>query len=161
MSRIKYFCLFLFTVSAACNSNKETKPVPATNTVVINTDTISETRTKVQQKAVASHTRKVPDELNDWQFAVDVYETKNRFQYVVRMQYKELRVTDSLRIPNIGIEPIIQIEKDKDPFSCTIGFLDKKNQFMPLSRASVKGDRLRFKTVASYAVGVYRTEAKR
>lgn len=71
-----------------------------------------------------------------------------------------LRLLNCFTSPNIGIEPNVQIEKDSNPFSCTLSFLDKKSQFKPLSRATVKGVRLRFKTVASYAVGVYRTKAK-
>lgn len=160
MNSLKYFSLFLFVIFLGCtsNDNKTDKVVDAT--VIVLTDTLSDLRTIVQQEPVASHVQKVPDELNDWQFAVNVYETKRRFHYIVSMQYKELRVTDSLTVPNIGIEPTVQIQKDSDPFSCTVGFSDKKGNFKPLSRASVKGDRLRFKTVASYAVGVYRTEAK-
>lgn len=155
-------CLFLFLLTGlfACKNNEHPTDKVADTKVIVLTDTIPALRTTVQKEPVASHVQKVPDELNDWKFAVNVYETKRRFHYVVRMQYKELRVTDSLSLPNIGIEPVIQIEKDKEPFSCTLGFPDKKGNFKPLSRASVKGDRLRFKTVASYAVGVYRTEAK-
>jgi hypothetical protein len=157
---MKYLFIFFLSCFFACknNGNQTDKVVDAK--VIILTDTIPVLRTTVQKEPVASHEQKVPDELNDWQFAVNVYETKRRFHYIVRMQYKELRVTDSLTVPNIGIEPTIQIEKDKEPFSCTLGFPDKKGNFKPLYRASVKGDRLRFKTVASYAVGVYRTEAK-
>jgi len=156
----KYFRIFAFIVLIAfgCNNHQTDKVIDAK--VIVLTDTIPTLRTTVKQEPVASHVQKVPDELNDWQFAVKVYETKRRFHYVVRMQYKELRVTDSLNIPNVGIEPTVLIQKDSDPFSCTLGFSDKKGQFKPLSRASIKGDRLRFKTVASYAVGVFRTEAK-
>jgi len=157
---MKYLSFFLLTCLFACKDRKNQTDKVTDAKVIVLTDTIPALRTTVQKEPVASHVQKVPDELNDWKFAVNVYETKRRFHYVVRMQYKELRVTDSLTVPNIGIEPTIQIQKDKDPFSCTLGFPDKKGNFKPLSRASVKGDRLRFKTVASYAVGVYRTEAK-
>jgi hypothetical protein len=152
--------IFLVFILFGCNSNNNKTDKVVDARVIVLTDTIPGLRTTIKKEPVASYSQKVPDELNDWQFAVQVYETKRRFHYVVRMQYKELRVTDSINIPNIGIEPTVQIQKDKDPFSCTLGFPDKKGQFKPLSRASVKGERLRFKTVASYAVGVYRTETK-
>jgi len=157
---MKYLFLFLLTCFFACKNNENPTDKVVDAKVIVFTDTIPPLRTTVQKEPVASHVQKVPDELNDWKFAVNVYETKRRFHYVVRMQYKELRVTDSLTLPNIGIEPSVQIQKDSDPFSCTLGFPDKKGNFKPLSRASVKGDRFRFKTVASYAVGVYKTEVK-
>ncbi|MFZ6023336.1 MAG: hypothetical protein ACOYVG_02650 [Bacteroidota bacterium] len=156
---MKYFLYFSLIFLFSCKNNQTDKVV---NTkVIVLTDIIPTLRSIIQKEPVASHVEKVPDELNDWQFAVHVYETKRRFHYIVRMQYKELRVTDSLSVPNIGIEPSVQIQKDSDPFSCTLGFPDKKGNFKPISRASIKNDRLRFKTVASYAVGVYRTEAKK
>ena len=136
------------------------QPKPATTTtdpVVIKADSISEIRTEIKKAPIASFSQAVPDELNDWKFSVDIYETERRFHYTVRMQYKELRVRDSVNIPNLGIEPTVQIQKDATPFSCTIGFLDKKGNFKPLTRANIKGDQLKFKTIASYAVGTYRT----
>lgn len=160
MNNLKQIVIFYSVALFACTTNENQTVITKEKEVVIPADTISAYRTTVQKKPVASHVQKVPDELNDWQFAVHVYETKRRFHYVVRMQYKELRVTDSLNVPNIGIEPTVQIEKDNSPFSCTLGFIDKKGQFKPLSRASINGDRFRFKKVASYAVGVYKTGVK-
>ena len=160
MHTAKTWWLFTAIAFFSCTNNNQQKPAETVAAVVVKADTISALRTMVKKEPVASHVQKVPDELNDWQFAVQVYETKRRFHYTVRMQYKELRVTDSLAIPNIGIEPAVQIQKDNDAFSCTLGFPDKKGVFRPLSRASVKGDRLRFKTVASYAVGTYQTRVQ-
>lgn len=139
-----------------CTEQPKTAPT-TTDPVVIKADSISEVRTEVKKAPIASFVQPVPDELNDWKFAVEIYETERRFHYTVRMQYKELRVRDSVNIPNLGIEPTVQIQKDAAPFSCTIGFLDKKGNFKPLTRANIKGDQLKFKTVASYAVGAYRT----
>ncbi len=161
MSYTKYLFLFFVIAAAGCrNSHDETTKQTADNTVVIRADSIPEERSIVKKDPVAIYSEKVPDELNNWVFAVNVYETKRRFHYIVRMQYKELRITDSINVPNFGIEPTVQIQKDNSPFSCTLGFTDKKGIFKPLSRASVKEERLRFKKVASYAVGVYRTESK-
>ena len=160
MSKIKFVPLYWLTVVCACAGNDNQPDTKKDTAVVINADTVADIRTTVQKNPVASCSQKVPDELNDWQFVVNVYETKRKFHYVVRMQYKELRVTDSINVPNIGIEPQVKIEKDSAPFSCTVGFIDKKGKFKPLSRASVQGERLRFKKVAAYAVGVYRTKAQ-
>lgn len=148
------YCLFsLLAVFTACES--KTKEAEVKNSPIIQkVDTISETRTMVQKSPVASHYQKVPDELNNWKFAVEVYETRNRFNYLVRIQYKEIRITDSINIPNIGIEPSVQIQADNQPFSCTLGFPDKKGNFNPYYRASIKKEQLRFKKVASYGVSV-------
>lgn len=81
---------------------------------------------------------------------------KEPFIYRVRIQYKELRTSDSLEIPNLGTAPGVQILKDTVPLSCTIGFLDKKRQFLRLYRIHVKDERLLFKKVASYRVGTHR-----
>jgi hypothetical protein len=158
MQPIKYISQFLLCTCIGCHNSHETKTTETPDsTLVIKADTISLERNTVQKNPVAAYTEKVPDELNKWVFSVNVYETKRRFHYIVRIQYKELRITDSIHVPNFGIEPTIQIQKDNTPFSCTLGFTDKKGSFKPLSRASVKEERLRFKKVASYAVGVYRT----
>lgn len=148
------FFLLLTIFIAACNSSSDKSKSSEETTVVIPADSISELRSTVRKEAVASHQQKVPDEFNDWKFAVNLYETERRFHYTVRMQYKELRITDSINIPNLGKEPIVSIQKDSLPYSCTLGFLDNKGVFKPYYRASVQKERLRFKKIAAYGVGV-------
>lgn len=138
----------------ACNNTSNENGSRADTSVVIPADTISEERTVVRKEAVATHKQKVPDEFNDWKFAVHLYETERRFHYTVRMQYKELRITDSINIPNLGKEPILEIQKDSQPYSCTIGFLDNKGVFKPYYRVSIQKEQLRFKKIAAYGVGV-------
>lgn len=150
----KFNCLYSISIIliSACNSKPEN--IKKETTVVIAADSISELRSTVRKDAVVSHQQKVPDEFNDWKFAVHLYETERRFHYTVRMQYKELRITDSINIPNLGKEPIVEIQKDSLPYSCTIGFLDKKGLFKPYYRANVQKEQLRFKKIAAYGVGV-------
>lgn len=143
-------CIFII----ACNNTTENSKEETA--VVIPADSISELRSTVRKDAVASHQQKVPDELNDWKFAVSIYETERRFHYTVRMQYKELRISDSINIPNLGKEPILEIRKDSLPYSCTIGFLDNKGTFKPYYRTNIVKEQLRFKKIAGYGVGVYR-----
>ncbi len=148
--------LIMFMAIGACNNTSTEKGSPADTSVIMQADTISEQHTVVRKEAVVTHEQKVPDELNDWKFAVKLYETERRFHYTVRMQYKELRITDSINIPNLGKEPILKIEKDSTPYSCTIGFLDNKGNFKPYYRANVIKEQLRFKKIAGYGVGVYK-----
>lgn len=150
---IGIFLLGIIFMVGCDNSSEKTKS-PEETSVVIPADSISELRSTVRKEAVVSHQQKVPDEFNDWKFAVQLYETERRFHYTVRMQYKELRITDSINIPNLGKEPILEIQKDSQPYSCTIGFLDNKGVFKPYYRANVKKEQLRFKKIAAYGVGV-------
>jgi len=76
---------------AGCNSSSDKSKSPEEAAIIIPADSISELRSTVRKEAVASHQQKVPDEFNNWKFAVHLYETERRFHYTVRMQYKELR----------------------------------------------------------------------
>lgn len=151
--------LSLFLLLGACQ-DPQTASAPIEDTVVIKAITVKETRDSVSKKPVATHTEKVPDELNDWKFSVQVFETEQTFQYTVRIQFKELRVTESITLPNLGTLPQPQIQADPDTYSCTIGFLDKKEQFKPYYRAKVVNNKLQFKKIAAYAVGVTSTPVK-
>ncbi len=153
------FLICLVIIHIGCNNSTEQSKTAASTTVVIPADSIGELRSTIRKEAVASHQQKVQDEFNDWKFAVYLYETEHRFHYTVRMQYKELRITDSINIPNLGKEPIVEIKKDSQPYSCTIGFLDKKGVFKPYYRASIQKEQLRFKKIAAYGVGVYKKVA--
>jgi hypothetical protein len=149
-------CL-LFVLSCKNESNNS----PAKDsTIVISYDTIPAARSFVSQKPVASYSESVNDELNNWKFAVSVYETSRTFHFILRIQYKELRISDSLSIPNFGIEPRVELRKGPEPLSCIIGFLDKKGEFKPYRKAAIKNEQLKLTRLASYYVGVYRTPQK-
>ncbi len=154
--RIQYF--FTLLLLAGCAGNDATNDTSADSTVVVSYDTIPATRTTIQSGPVASYSEKIADELNDWQFAVTAYETKKTFQYTLRIQAKEVRVSDSITIPNFGIQPTVELRKGKEPLSCIIGFLDKKKEFKPYKMVSFQNDRLRVRTIASYYVGSYKTQ---
>ncbi|MES2373109.1 MAG: hypothetical protein V4557_11060 [Bacteroidota bacterium] len=153
MKRIPFLLLI---VAVACNQpadNTTTKD----STTVVSYDTIPEIRTTVKSTPAAEYSDPIKDELNNWKFAVALYETRRTFHYTVRIQAKEARVTDSINIPNFGTMPKVVIQKGKEPLTCIIGFLDKKGQFMPYRQVSFMNDRLRIRTIQSYSVGAYRT----
>ncbi|NCI46335.1 hypothetical protein [Sediminibacterium soli] len=151
--------LLLALVFAACEQT-EHSAVTETKTVVVSNDTIPELRSTVGTKPVAAFSLPVEDELNDWKFAVYAYETKNRFRYRLNMQYKELRITDSLDIPNFGIEPRLELRKGPETYSCIIGFLDKQQTFREYKKAFVKNEQFTFTTLNHYYVGTYKTPRK-
>ncbi len=119
---------------------------------------VAETREKVNPQPVAEYSQKVPDELNNWYFSVKIFETPKTFDYLIKMQYEELRATDTLKIPHFGIQPTVQVQKGKADFSCIIGFLDKGGHFKPYKQVSAKGDKLNVTTLQHYSVATYQTK---
>lgn len=156
MKRIPFLLLI---VAVACNQPAD-KTTNKDSTTVVSYDTIPEIRTTVKTTPAAEYSEPIKDELNNWKFAVSLYETKRTFHYTVRIQAKEVRVTDSINIPNFGIAPKPAIQKGKEPLTCVMGFLDKKGQFMPYRQVSFINDRLRIWTVQSYSVGAYKTKVQ-
>jgi len=159
MRYIVVFCLSVITFSCSDNNQNNTAENTAKDSVVkVIKDTIATIREVVDPKPIASFSKKVPDELNDWKFAVNIYETKETFHYLMKMQYMELRAEDTLKIPNFGIAPKIEIKEGKDEYSCIIGFLDKQNAFKEYKLVSAKNDKLSVKVLHRYAAVTY--EAK-
>ncbi len=157
---MKSILFSLLIILAACNQPGDNNPKTKDSATVISYDTIPEIRTTTQSKPVAAYSEPIKDELNDWKFAVALYETKRTFHYTVRIQAKEARVTDSIHFPNFGMAPKPVIQKGKEPLTCIMGFLDKKGQFMPYRQVSFINDRLRIRTIQSYSVGYYKTKAQ-
>lgn len=123
-------------------------------------DTIPTVRKVVSNAAVASYSEVVKDKdnLNDWKFAVDVFETEETFKYKVKIKYKELDADDHLTVPNFGIQPTVKIEKGEEELSCIIGFLDKDGGFKEFKRVEVIGDQLKIKQTKGYGRSVVRTK---
>ena len=141
-----------------CGQPDNTSSTPGDTTILIPADTVSSIREKVNTNPVADYTEPVPDPLNDWHFAVSLYETKKTFEYKLRVQYKELRISDPLSIPDFGTMPQVSIHKGKDPLSCIVGFLDKKGQFKEYKLVRIKGDQLKITTINNYYIGSYKTK---
>ena len=120
-------------------------------------DTIPEIRDVVNKKAVATYEEKFQDKdkLNNWKFAVEAFETKNTFQYVLDIQYIELRVSDTLTIPNFGIQPVIELRKGENDLSCIVGFQDKKKAFNKYKMVEVVDGKLKIRTLQQYRRGIY------
>ena len=156
---MKKYCLYIFTgVAMGCSQPGSTTSPQLDTTIVIKADTVPGIRKTVTESPVAAYSEPVPDPLNDWHFAVSIYETKKTFEYKIRVQYKELRITDPLSIPDFGTMPQVSIHKGKDPLSCIVGFLDKKGQFKEYKLVRIKGDQLKITTINSYYIASYKTK---
>src|SRR4051812_12858251 len=112
-----FFFLYLIIAIISCKDTSGNSNQKDSATAIIN-DTISRMRKEINSKPVASFSKSIPNSLNNWHFSVNVYETVERFRYLMKLEYMELKETDTLKIPNIGIEPKIEIRKGSDDYSC-------------------------------------------
>lgn len=155
----KYYYLLSLVLLFSCNKKKESEHVKEPSMTILN-DTIPTTRKVVSKAAVASYSEVVKDKdnLNDWKFAVDVFETGETFKYKVKIKYKELDADDDLTVPNFGIQPTVQVEKGAEALSCIIGFLDKEGAFKEFKRVEVIADQLKIRQTKGYGRSVVRTK---
>ena len=134
--------LFLAGCQSAQNDNVTGSP-----------NEVPEFRKSVSPAPVAAYREKTDDKLNDWYFSVKLFETKKTFYYLLKMQYQEIRVEDTLKIPDFGVEPKPAIQKGKDRYSCIIGFMDNENKFREYKLVSVRnGQELKLTTINYYTV---------
>ena len=110
------------------------------------------TRASIQKKPVITYTERTDNPLNDWYFSVKLYETGNTFHYLIKMEFEEIRGTDTLRLPNFGTMPEPVIQKGSEKYSCIIGFLDQDKNFREYKKVYVKNNVLRITALKHYAV---------
>src|SRR5215467_11235848 len=100
-------CLLILSIFilSSCNSheaktssNNDSAQSPASTV-------IPEDRTEVKKEPVAEYKEKTDNPLNDWYFSVRLFETTKTFDYLLRMQFEEIRGEDTLTLPDLGIEP--------------------------------------------------------
>jgi HD superfamily phosphohydrolase len=150
---------FLIIISAiSCNlsgKNSNTDEVAITDTTQAPPETaLSLIREQVDTKPVAQYSTKVTDDLNDWYFKVQLYQTEQRYTFKVSMQYQEVTGEDVIIIPNLGKEPKVELRPGSEKYSCTIGFLDKEGKFREYKEVSVQNESLKMTTLKSYTVTV-------
>jgi hypothetical protein len=154
---MKYCYLLVLVILYACKGQNDSNQSGDQSVKVIN-DTIPLQRNEVQNLPVASYSEKVKDPLNDWKFAVEIYETKATFDFLVKIKYKELDAEDTLKIPNFGIMPKVEIQKGKEEQSCIIGFLDKKGEFKEYKSVRIEKGQLKISTLRHYARTRYKVK---
>lgn len=155
MRAFKFLLALLLFIS--CENQKQGS-VLKTDTLVIKQDTISDNRINPSTKPVAAYSVPVDDEMgnaNNWKFAVNIYETAKTFEYKVNIQYKEIRSTEIIQIPNFNIAPVVDIQQGKNPMSCIIGFNDAKGDFKDYILVSVSNEQLKFKKINNFKVRRY------
>jgi hypothetical protein len=143
---------FLAFVLAACNSagnqvenNKDS--------IVLTSDNISPERKNINSRPVKTYSETVKSFETTDQFKVDLYETEQTFKYLIKISYKQIEVKDTLRVPNFGIEPAVDIIKgDSIHPSCIVGFLDKEKKFRESKLIAFANNKLKVKVLKHYAV---------
>lgn len=156
---MKHYSFLLLLALLSCNKPKNNSETTATNsdepTKAIN-DTIPLTREKVEKSPIASYSEKVKDDLNDWRFAVDVYETPQTFKFLMKIEYMVQEAEDTLTIPNFGIMPKVEVRKGPDENSCIVGFLDKQGEFKDYKMIALKEKQLKISTLKYYGRARYK-----
>ncbi len=144
----------------SCNNN-DSKKFESDTVVVIKASAVSEIRENPNSSPIANYSVAVEDGVNyanGWKFSASLFETKYTFKYLLKMQYKELRETDTLVVPNLGVLPKVAIRKGELAQSCVIGFFDKKEKFKEYKKLMVRNEQLKLVTLQSYSVGVVRSK---
>lgn len=156
MRAIVYVGLLILCIS--CNGIENKQNETKVDTVVIQAPTVSEERDIPSKKPIANYAIPIDDGMgnaNNWKFAVNIFETKKTFEYKVQIEYKEIRATEKITIPNFGIMPNVSIKPGKSSLDCIIGFNDKQGLFKNYIQVSVKNEQLKFKKINSYSVRRY------
>ena len=150
MQKLLFGLLLLCAVTSCTNSStKENGSSDSTTSV---SGLYDENRADVKKEAIASYDIPLKNNLNNWHFTVQLFETKKRFNYLLNMQYQEVSASDTIRFPNFGINPEPQIRKGSTDEECIIGFLDKEKKFREYIKVFVDNEQLRVKTLKQYAV---------
>lgn len=152
------FALFTILTIACINKNQLHEQKASQETEFVTNDTIPNVRAEVSKTPVASYVIPINNPLLHQYFGAQIFETPLTFQFLLQLQYEGVLETDTLKIPNFGTAPIVQIKKGPEKMSCIIGFLDKQKRFKEYKMLTAKENKLKLKVLHHYFVGSYRTE---
>lgn len=136
----------------AAKAGDESAATEDTKSTTEKEETVPLSRETVNSAAVATWSEKVKNPLNDWKFKVELFETKETFKYLMTIEFEEIREKDTLKVPNLGFAPRLEIKKGDEEYSCIIGFLDNKDQFREWKKVIANGNNLKVKTLKQYGV---------
>ncbi len=149
--------LILFLI--ACNASDKTAEDNAGDSVVLTSEKIPMEREIVKLQPMATYSETIKSFETTDEFKVAVYETKQTFKYRIKISYKQLHVEDTLRVPNFGTQPHIEIIKGESFHpSCIVGFQDKEKKFRESKLVYFKKDKIKVKVLKYYAV--YQADSK-
>ncbi len=147
--------IVLFILS--CNNNGSSTGDSGT----VKYEDIPAERKVVSPDAVKTYAETIKSFETTDEFKVGLYETKETFHYLVKVQYKNLDEEDTLKVPDFGIQPAVAIVKgDSIRPSCIVGFYDEKNQFRESKLIYFEDNSLKIKVLKHYAVATYQGDAR-
>lgn len=112
------------------------------------------TRKNPKTEPIQQYEEKVKNDLNNWVLRVQLFETKERFTYKLKLQYEEITGDDSITFPNLGEDPKPVIKKGVKDLECIIGFMGNDGQFHEYKKVHILNGNLKITTLNSYAVSV-------
>ena len=120
---MKYAALFFVLLINSCSENsKQQSKVTTPAVTYTSNDTIPIVRKHVSKTPVASYMIPINNPLLHQYFGVKIYETPLTFHYLLKMQYEGMIETDTLKIPNFGTWPIVEVRKGPEKLSCIMDF---------------------------------------
>lgn len=148
-----FFLIITVILFLSCNNNTANNSQPE-DSVVYTTSRIPETRKEVNSTAVKTYNETIKSFETTDEFKVLLFETKQTFNYLIKISYKNLDAEDTLHIPNFGEVPEVEIKKgDKRP-SCIVGFLDTNKQFRESKLISFEDNKIKVHVLKHYGVYV-------
>jgi hypothetical protein len=145
----------LFLLS--CNT-RTSKTGDSKDSVILNYENIPAERKTVDPNPVKIYTETINNPETTDEFKVAVYETKETFHYLIKFSYKNLEEEDTLKVPNFGVQPSIEIKKGDTRSSCILGFYDEKKKFRESKLIYFDNDELKVRVLKHYAVSTYQSE---
>ena len=154
---MKPFCPSLLLIFL-CACNASTNNSNAKDSIIHNYKDIPTKRSSINPRPVKTYSETVKSFETTDEFKVSLFETKETFYYIIKIQFKELNEEDTLKVPDFGIDPIVEIAKgDSIRPSCIVGFLDEKNQFRESKLIYFDHNKLKVHVLKRYAVTTYET----
>jgi hypothetical protein len=113
-----------------------------------------ELRAHVKKDPVAEYRVRTTNPLNEMYFTVRLYETPVTMKYVAKVEFEGLTGADTIKLPDMGMEPHPVLQKGPEKYSCIIGLMDNDKNFRELKKVYVtdKGQELKITTLKHYVV---------
>lgn len=156
------FVLFSLLLFYACHSSNGDQKTPGKDTLLVDPANPRlpppkhnpEFRAQVKKDPVAEYREKTDDPLNNGDFIVRLYQTQKTMYYRAQIEFEGLPGEDTIKLPDLGIEPQPVLQKGKEKYSCIIGLLDNDHKFRELKLVYVTdhGKLLKITTLRHYIV---------
>jgi len=152
----KPFCLLLITAFfISCHTSTSLQEDAGADSIVYSYDQIPAARSTVNPNPVKTYRETIKSFETTDQFVVSLYETRETFHYLIKFEYKNLEAEDTLKVPNFGTQPSVEIVKGETRPSCIVGFFDKDKKFRESKLIYFENNHLKVHVLKRYGVATY------